>query len=94
MQTVYDGSYCTSDKPEMTEQQGKIEEGKAMVRQTPLKYQAIMYQSSMVDWPEDQQKYVRLHTAGSDALQTKRACHNNVQLVLKSANLLELSICR
>ena len=45
--------------------QGKISEGVVAFKANPAKYYAMWYQSSMTEWPEDQQKYTLLHRKGT-----------------------------
>jgi len=44
---------------------GKISEGAAAVKANPAKYLAVMYQTDMTEWPEDQQSYVLIHRKGT-----------------------------
>jgi len=68
MQTVYDGSFKFNRKPQMEEIVGPIEQGKAKLRMLPVKYQGILYQTSMLEWPEAQQKYTLIMRAAKAQL--------------------------
>jgi len=46
-------------------EKGKIEDGIQKFKDNPAKYVAIMFQSNMTEWPEDQQKYTLLHRKGT-----------------------------
>eukprot|EP00656_Telonema_subtile_P049254 TRINITY_DN6077_c0_g4_i6.p1 TRINITY_DN6077_c0_g4~~TRINITY_DN6077_c0_g4_i6.p1 ORF type:complete len:525 (-),score=118.49 TRINITY_DN6077_c0_g4_i6:156-1730(-) len=57
IETVYDGTYSYTRKPQFQEEQGTIEQGKAKLMSDPAAYQSVWFQTSMETWPEDQQKY-------------------------------------
>lgn len=65
--TVYNGSYSYhgTTKPTLDEVEGAISVGIASVEAAPSDYLGVYFQSSMVDWPEDQQKYTLVHRTGS-----------------------------
>eukprot|EP00929_Paragymnodinium_shiwhaense_P013930 TRINITY_DN12177_c0_g2_i1.p1 TRINITY_DN12177_c0_g2~~TRINITY_DN12177_c0_g2_i1.p1 ORF type:complete len:608 (+),score=105.24 TRINITY_DN12177_c0_g2_i1:190-2013(+) len=55
----YGGSYSFSEgtKPVFEDVTGPISGGLQTLKDDPVLYEAIIYQSNMVDWPEDQQKF-------------------------------------
>ena len=56
-------SYSELGKKELVE--GLITEGVENFKANPGRYLAMMYQTSMVDWPEDQQKYTYIYRQGT-----------------------------
>jgi len=56
--TEYDGSYgMIGGQPVMIEKTGPIQEGLDLLKSSPEKYLSLMHQTSMKDWPSDQQQY-------------------------------------
>ncbi|CAE7791797.1 DEK1 [Symbiodinium sp. CCMP2456] len=51
------GSFFYKFAPVIDKVQGPIEEGRTKLRERPSEFEGLMYQSNMVDWPKDQQKY-------------------------------------
>jgi hypothetical protein len=67
------GSYTCQKKGESKEVQGLIKKGIAEFKANPGKYVAIAYQTSMTDWPEDQQKYTLYTRKGWQGLKPEKA---------------------
>ena len=61
----FSGSYSYSEVGKKEEIEGVIAEGLEKFRANPGEYLAIMYQTSMTDWPEDQQKYTLVYRQGT-----------------------------
>jgi hypothetical protein len=57
-------SYDTIGKQEEIKAQS-ITKGIEQFKSNPKKYTAMMYQTAMLDWPTDQQKYTYIHRAGT-----------------------------
>lgn len=51
------GSFFYKFAPVIDKVQGPIEEGRTKLRERPSEFEGLMYQTNMVDWPKDQQKY-------------------------------------
>ena len=56
-------SYCTLGTKEVVT--GDIKKGIRNFKANPAKYVAITYQTSMLDWPTNQQKYTRISRKGT-----------------------------
>ena len=72
-EVISGGSYSYQKSGEKTEVQGSISDGIAEFKANPGKYVAIAYQTSMADWPEDQQKYTLYMRKGWQGLKPKEA---------------------
>lgn len=53
----FSGKYSYVKQPELEEVSGLISTGLEALKSNPVPYEGLFYQSAMVDWPEDQQKY-------------------------------------
>jgi len=53
-----------------------IQKGIEMVQNDPIKYLAITYQTSMLDWPADKQKYTLIHRAGTKGYEPEGVSSN------------------
>ena len=72
-EVISGGSYSYQKSGEKTEVEGLISDGIAEFKANPGKYVAISYQTSMADWPEDQQKYTLYMRKGWQGLKPKEA---------------------
>ena len=62
---IFSGSYTMSSLGEKLEEEGAITTGIEKVKAHPLQFVAIMYQTEMASWPEEQQKYSLVCRAGT-----------------------------
>ena len=62
---IFAGSFSSVSMGEKVVEQAVIAEGVAKFKKHADKYVAVMYQSEMVTWPEDQQKYTLVARAGT-----------------------------
>ena len=72
-EVISGGSYTYQKSGEKKEVEGLISDGIAEFKANPGKYVAIAYQTSMTDWPEDQQKYTLYMRKGWQGLKPKEA---------------------
>ena len=70
-EVISGGSYTYQKSGEKKEVEGLISDGIAEFKANPGKYVAIAYQTSMTDWPEDQQKYTLYMRKGWQGLKPK-----------------------
>ena len=70
-EVISGGSYSYQKSGEKKEVEGLISDGIAEFKANPGKYVAIAYQTSMTDWPEDQQKYTLYMRKGWQGLKPK-----------------------
>jgi hypothetical protein len=57
----FNGSYSYATQPKVTEETEEISKGLSKIKASPQLYLGIFYQSDMVGWPADQQKYSLVH---------------------------------
>ena len=65
------GAYSFTKMGEKVECEGTVASGLAKLKSNPAKYLACMYQSDMVDWPTDQQRYTLIEREGTEGLKYK-----------------------
>lgn len=61
----YGGGHSYTTEPEREEIHGLISKGLALVTAEPAKYDGMFFQSDMVNWPLDQQRYTLVRRTGS-----------------------------
>lgn len=62
---IFNGAARFVEKADVEQVQGLIAEGIKRFKSAPGTYLAIMYQTNMVEWPEDKQKYTLLPREGT-----------------------------
>ena len=72
-EVISGGSYTYQKSGEKKEVEGLISDGIAEFKANPGKYVAIAYQTSMTDWPEDQQEYTLYRRMGWQGLKPEKA---------------------
>jgi len=83
-QNKFDGSAAYEELGRQEEVRGQsIEQGIQMFRANPTKYLALMYQTSMTDWPVKDQKYSLIHRAGTINYQPKTSPSGWMTLMLQ-----------
>ena len=81
---TYSGSAVYEELGRQEEVTGKsIQEGIKSFKANPKKYTAITYQTSMLDWPEAQQKYTLLLRAGTKGYQVQGASPKGWMTILQ-----------
>lgn len=63
--TTGPGSYFFKFEPEIDDVKGPISDGEKKLKSRPENYEGMMYQTSMKDWPADQQSYKLVKRTGS-----------------------------
>jgi len=54
---IFSGAMAFKKAPETEEVQGTITSGLALLKEDPVQYEALFYQTSMTEWPDDQQHF-------------------------------------